>query len=151
WVGMGWYPGMVTYGGMWSYHPWASSFLWMPGFMIHVGGARYDNWGGYRNYYASHPGYVRSRVTYNYTAARPGGRTFSSSAFRSSGSVSAGGRFGNATTSTGSFGSARRFGSPVGSSFGRSSGSFGGSSRTGGSFGGFGGIRNSDRPTSSFG
>jgi hypothetical protein len=160
WVGMGWYPGMVTYGGMWGYHPW-SPFVWMPGFVIHVGGSRYYDYHNYVRYTYSHPGFVRPHTTFNYSAARSTG-SFGSSRFGRS-SFAGGSRFGNSNTSTGSFGSGRRtssFGGSTssgsgrfGSSAGSNSGSFGGSpgsSRSSGSFGGtrsFGDSFSSPRPS----
>ncbi|HZO91771.1 MAG TPA: hypothetical protein VFB38_25870 [Chthonomonadaceae bacterium] len=141
-VAMGWYPGMVTYGGMWSYRPFAASFVWMPGFSINIGGTRYPNYVSYRTYYTSHPGYIRNRVVYNnYTTTRTGsfgaGRmSRQTGSFHPNRGFGTGGTFG-ATGLTGSFGMGRRnatFGG--GSTFGTrrfggsASGSFGGSFRS---------------------
>ncbi len=172
-VGMGWYPGMTYYGGMWGYSPY-SHFAWMPGWYINVGGRRYNEYHSYYNYYRSTPGYVRTGVYYhNYNAPRSVvGRTFGSSGTTGSfGSRRTGGTFGNSTGSTGSFGSGRTSGgynSGFGSRPSTSTGSFGsgrstgsmssspstfGSGRTGGSFsGGSSGISNTPRSgSSSFG
>jgi hypothetical protein len=114
-VGMGWYPGMNYYGGMWGYSPY-NHFAWMPGWYISVGGRRYSDYNSYHTYYTSTPGYFRSRVVYNnYNTARgSAGRTFGS---------------------TGSF-SSRPVGSPGGFGSGRPTGAFGGSAP--GSTGSFG-------------
>ena len=140
-VGMGWYPGMAVYGGMWGYNPY--HYSWMPGFMINIGGARYTTWGGYTSYYSSHPGYYRTAVVYhNYNtglrgpgayrstgAVRSGAGSFgrTSSAFNGGsaphGSFGTGARFGGSVGSAGSFGTGTRAFNPSGSSFARPSGS----------------------------
>ncbi len=146
-VGMGWYPGMNYYGGMWGYSPY-NHFAWMPGWYISVGGHRYSDYNSYHSYYTSTPGYFRSRVVYNnYNTARGiSGRTFGGT-----GSFNRGG----ASGSTGSFGSGRSnpsgtFGSRPTGTFGsgRPTGTFGGSAPgAGGSFG----SRPSGSPGGSFG
>ena len=128
-VGMGWYPGMMYYGGMWGYSPY-NHFAWMPGWYINVGGRRYSDYGSYHSYYVSTPGYIRNRVVYNnYNSPRGmSGRTF--------GSTGSTGSFGRSTGSTGSFGSGRTPGSSstFGSRPATSTGSFG-SGRSNGTFG----------------
>lgn len=148
---MGWYPGMVSYGGMWGYSPYAS-FHWMPGFYINIGGRRYSDYVSYRTYYTSNPGYVQNRVVYNNYGTRATGSFRSSSSYghtgsfgRSSGSFGSSGGFGRsgrssgsfgfnggAAGSTGSFGSGSRSGG-FGSSGASSGGSFGTGGRTAGS------------------
>ncbi len=139
---MGWYPGMVTYGGMWGYQP-GVHFVWMPGFSIHIGGARYTDYVSYHNYYTRTPGYVRTRVVYNNYVAP--GRTGSFGSRRAVGSTGSFG-MGRSSGSTGSFGS---------SSFSRSAGGFGSSSGSNGSFGSrrsFGsGSFGASAPTGAFG
>src|SRR5262249_54776882 len=56
WIGMGWYPGMTYYGGMWGYNPY--SVGWMPGFHIIVGGTPYYSYRSYHTYYTNRGGYV---------------------------------------------------------------------------------------------
>jgi uncharacterized membrane protein YgcG len=154
-VAMGWYPGMAFYGGMWGYYP-HSSFVWMPGFYVHIGGVRYTSYTSYHTYYIHTPGYVRTRVIHTYYPTRGTSRFV----YRSTNRVT--NRSFNTTRST--FNTSRRpFGSPATSvkgSFGqrrtptatKPSGSF--NSRPSGSFnsrpsgGGFGGGRSSG---SSFG
>ena len=120
-VGMGWYPGMQYYGGMWGISPYNP--VWMPGFYINIGGSRYSNYNSYRTYYTSHTNYIPLRTVYNNYGVRSTGSF-------GTGRTSSG--FGNRTGSTGSFGG------------GRSGGSFGGgrSSATG-SAGSFGSGRSS--------
>jgi hypothetical protein len=121
---MGWYPGMMYYGGLWGYSPY-SHFSWMPGFYISVGGRRYSDYVGYHSYYTSTPGYVRTSVVYNYNTTRSAsGRTFGSST----------GSFGRSQGSTGSFGTGRTTGT-FGSRPSNSAGSFG-TGRSGTGFGG---------------
>lgn len=160
-VGMGWYPGMHYYGGLWGYTPHAV-FSWMPGFYVNIGGTRYRDYVSYRTYYNRTPGYVRNRVIYNYSAPRSTGSFGVTRAVNSTGSFGTrrsssgfgsssggGGSFGTRRSgSTGSFGGGsfgtRRsggsgsFGSGSSSGFGGSSGSSFGSGRSsgGGSFGG---------------
>ena len=129
-VGMGWYPGMHYYGGMWGMTPY--SHLWMPGFYINIGGNRYTDYGRYRSYYTTHTNYAPMRTVYSNYGTRSTGSF-------GTGRVSSG--FGNRAGSTGSFGTGRTssgFGNGAGStgSFGsgRSSG-FGGANGSGGSFG----------------
>ncbi len=151
-VGMGWYPGMMYYGGMWGYSPY-NHFAWMPGWYINVGGRRYSDYNSYHSYYVSTPGYIRNRVVYNNYGSPRGmsGRSFGSSgstgSFGSGRSGGSTGTFGSRpATSTGSFGSGRA-GGTFGSRPASSSGGFGtrtpapsgstfGSRPTGGSFGG---------------
>jgi hypothetical protein len=148
---MGWYPGMMTYGGMWGYSPTAH-FAWMPSFYVNIGGTRYNDYVSYRTYYTNHRGYVPNRVVYrNYTPPRRTVTGFggSSGSFGSSRST---GSFGRGSGGSGSFGSARSSGS---GSFGtgRTSGGFGSSGSTfgsgarssgfGSSSGGFGSNRSS--------
>jgi len=132
-VGMGWYPGMNYYGGMWGYNPY-SSFAWMPGFYIGIGGARYTSYTSYHTYYTRNPGYSRVSTVYrNYSTPR--GSVFGS---------------GRAAASTGSFGSRNR--TTFGGSTSASSGSFG-NGRTTGGFGSSNAGRGFSRQTggSSFG
>ena len=134
-VGMGWYPGMHYYGGLWGISPFHP--VWMPGFYINIGGTRYNSYRSYRTYYTTHNNYVPLRTVYNNYSQRSTG---------SFGSGRASSGFGSRPGSTGSFGSGRSsgfggrssgFGSPSGST-----GSFG-SRRTvpSGSTGTFGGGR----------
>lgn len=151
-VGMGWYPNMVMYGGMWSYRPYASSFVWMPGYYYNIGGRRYNSYTVYRNYYTTNRGYTPLRSTFNYSAPRSTG-SFSSG--RSFGSGRTTGSFGSGRSalpgSTGSFGSGRSNNGR--SSGGSGSGSFGsGRAATSGSFGGKSGFGSTTRSSgSSFG
>jgi hypothetical protein len=112
---MGWYPGMVTYGGLWGYHPY-SHFAWMPSFVIQIGGQRYPSYTVYHDYYTSHPGYVRTQRTLNYTVTGSS-RTFGKAG--GGGSFGSGRRFG-ATGSNGSFSGRRPAFGSSGSSFGSS-------------------------------
>ncbi len=148
---LGWYPGMNYYGGMWGYNP-GVHFVWMPSFYIGLGGSRYTSYNTYRTYYTSHPGYVRTTRTFNYSSPRSTG---SFGLGRSAGST---GSFGRSRASAGSFGTGRSAGSTgsfgnrsmsgstsaFGSTATKSSGSFG-STRTRSSFGGgsrsFGGTK----------
>ena len=152
-VGMGWYPGMNYYGGMWGYHPY-SSFSWMPGFYVNIGGSRYSSYTSYHTYYTRNPGYTRLNTVYrNYSSPRVSG-------FGTNRSVGSQGSFGNRNRSsfstapsgsTGSFGNRRTTGGSGNSSSGRgfsqpsgtsgfrrpsNSGSFGGTRSSSGSFGG---------------
>lgn len=114
-TGMGWYPGMMMYGGMYGYSPYHMG--WMPGFNIFIGGSRYNNWGGYHSYYNSHPGYYRPTVVYNNYNTRPRG----SGSYRytgATGSYRPGGATGSYRPNSGSY---RPNG---GGSFSRPSGSF---------------------------
>lgn len=157
---MGWYPGMMAYGGYWGYRPWYPGFSYAPmiGLNFNIGGRPYYGWNSYSNYYRSNPyNRVNVRNSYNYAGVRRSspsafgsGRAGSGSFGRASGSS---GSFGRASGSSGSFGR-----STTGSSgsFGRSTGggSFG-RSTSGGSFGRspgsstFGTAPN--RPSSGFG
>ncbi len=116
---MGWYPGMMMYGGLYGYNPYHTS--WMPGFNIFIGGSRYNSWGGYHSYYVGHPGYYRPTVVYNNYNTRSRG----SGSYRYTGST---GSF-----RTGATGSYRPNG---GGSFSRPSGTF-----NSGTSGGFGAAR----------
>ncbi len=121
-VGMGWYPGMHYYGGLWGispYHP-----VWMPGFYINIGGSRYSSYNSYRTYYTTHRNYVQPRTVFNNYGTRSTGSF-------GTGRTSSG--FGNRTGSTGSFGSGRSTGFGGRPSAG-STGSFGSGRSTG--FGG---------------
>ncbi len=142
-MGMGWYPGMRMYGGMYGYNP--GSFVWMPGFNINIGGSPYYGWNSYHSYYMGHPGYYRPSVVYNNYNTAPRG----TGSYRYTGSYGNNGRnagsFGSRpSTSTGSFGSrpsgsTGSFGSRPSGTFGsRPTGAFGNS---GGSTGSFGGAR----------
>ena len=130
---MGWYPGMVAYGGVWGYSP-GVHFNWMPSFAVNIGGTYYRSYDTYRSYYASNPGYVRNRVVYNNYNTRSTGSwgsgrsAYSTGSFRSSGRSGGTGSFGTGRVSgSGSFGTGRAsgFGSAGGS------GSFGTGSSTG--------------------
>lgn len=176
-IGMGWYPGMSVYGGMYGYNPYHP--IWMPGFYMNIGGSPYYGWGGYHTYYTSHTGYYRtSYVNRNYynTAPRGAGsyrysgstgsyRPGSTGSYRPSGGT---GSFGTGGRPSGGFGNGGFNGSRPSGGFGGGSttmpstrgGSFGGGSSTtmpstrGGSFsGGGGGFSSTPRPSggSSFG
>ena len=148
-VGMGWYPGMAYYGGLWGYSP-GIHIGWMPGFYVSIGGSRYGSYGAYQSYYSTHTNYVTNRVVYNNYNTRSrnnfgsNNRTYQSSGSYGSNRRYNGGGFGSSSGSTGSFGSGRKgsvFGggsSSTGSSSSRTSGGFGssGSSAGSGSFGG---------------
>jgi len=139
-MGMGWYPGMSVYGGMWGYHSYGMA--WMPGFNIFIGGHPYNGWNSYYTYYNHNPGYIRTTYvnrSYYSTPLRGTGSYHYTGSYRSTGS------FGSGTRSTGSFGSTRSTGS-FGSGT-RSTGSFGSGTRTTGSFG----SGSSTRPAGSFG
>ena len=160
-VGMGWYPGMTYYGGYWGARPWAygMGYSAMPGLVINIGGNPYYGWGGYHNYYYSHPYnrvYVRSAPSYRYNSVgRRSASSFGSSGGRTTGSFSSGrrsygssgtsGSFGRSAGSSGSFGSFGRS-STFGQRSSGSSGSFGSSSGSSNTFG-----TSSNRPSGSFG
>ncbi len=149
--GMGWYPGMSSYGGYYGYSP-LSIIGPMVGLHFLIGGSPYYGWNSYHSYYNSHP--------YQRMAPRVVSRTVYTQAARTSFNRSSG--FGSHSFGGGS---SRRFGS-AGTSFGGHSSSSGGSfgSRapsgfsgtnraTSGSFGrspsGFGGSFGSGRRTTS--
>jgi hypothetical protein len=75
-VSMGWYPNENYWGGYWGQRSFVSGGVFVPsaGLYFQIGGSSYQGWGGYRNYYNSHPapyqvGYWNRNV---YTwAARP--------------------------------------------------------------------------------
>ncbi len=151
---MGWYPGMNYYGGMWGYYP-HSSFVWMPGFYIGIGGSRYTTYTSYHSYYIHTPGYVRTTVVHTYYPARGTNRFTSRTTFRSgtNRSFNSGTRRtfnstsrpfgGNSSSNSGSFSTRRTtpsggtFGTrPSGGSFGtRPAGGTSGTRPSGGSFG----------------
>lgn len=147
-VAMGWYPGMMYYGGYWGYNPWrvGLSYSPMPGLYVNIGGHPYYGWNSYHTYYRSTPYnrvVINSRPSFSYNSVgrrAPGTGSFG----RSSGSTGSFGR----TRSTGSGFSASRPGS---SSFGRTSGSTGAFGRSSGSSSSFGRSTNfgtsSNRPT----
>ncbi|HLK59256.1 MAG TPA: hypothetical protein VKU00_22040 [Chthonomonadaceae bacterium] len=137
-AGMGWYPGMSYYGGMWGYNPYGGA--WMPGFYIGIGGHRYTTYTSYHSYYISNPGYIRNTVVYrNYsaprsTAFRTGGGTGSFNSGRSTGSFNSG-RSMPTGSNTGSFNSGRSFTptqSPTRGSFNGGQSGFSNTPRTGG-------------------
>jgi len=140
--GMGWYPGMSSYGGYYGYSP-LSIIGPMVGLHYLIHGSPYYGWNSYHSYYNSHP-YQRiaprvvSRTVYN-QAARTSFNNGSKFGSHSSGS-SNGRRFGSAgtsfgghpTSSGGSFGSRAPSGfrgtnRATPGSFGRSPSGFGGS------------------------
>jgi len=154
--GMGWYPGMSSYGGYYGYSP-LSIIGPMVGLHYLIHGSPYYGWNSYHSYYNSHP--------YQRVAPRVVSRTVYNQAARTSFGHSSG--FGSHSSASHSFGGggSRRFGS-AGTSFGGHSSSSGGSfgSRapsgysgtnraTSGSFGrspsGFGGSFGSGRWTTS--
>jgi hypothetical protein len=55
-VGMGWYPDMVCYGGYYGYHPFIAGGLFLPtlGLAFFIGGHPYYGWGSYHHYYYYH-------------------------------------------------------------------------------------------------
>lgn len=159
-MAMGWYPGMVTYGGLWGYSP-GVRFVWMPSFSVHIGSNYYRSYDTYRTYYTRNPGYVRTRVVYNNYGTRStgswGSRRISggSSTFRAGGGTGSfrpgvsgtsgfrsGGGFRPSSNGTGSF----RPGSSMGG--GGFSGSRPSGGSTSGSFSGNRGFGNA-APTSS--
>ena len=161
-TGMGWYPGMSYYGGLYTpfYRPGLVLNTWTPGFVINIGSRPYYNYNSYTTYYHSNPGYVRTGVSNIYSQPRATryvvhntGSGFNSSRRTNFGSRPTGGSFGSSRRTT--------FGSPTsGSSFGSSTtrprSSFGSgpsgyqsAPRTGGSFGS--GSSGMTRPRSSFG
>ncbi len=130
--GMGWYPGMSSYGGYYGYSP-LSIIGPMVGLHFLIGGSPYYGWNSYHSYYNSHP--------YQRVAPRVVSRTVYNQAARTS--------FNRGT----SLGSGRRFGSAGTASSGRPGGGFG-SRPSGGSFGSRtpSGYRGTNRATSgSFG
>ena len=172
-TGMGWYPGMMMYGGMYGYNPY--NVGWMPGYNIFIGGNRYNSWDGYHSYYMGHPGYYRPSLvytnyntrlrgsgSYRYSGAyrpggatgsyRPGGATGSYRPGSASGSYRPGNSGGSFSRPSGTFNSGAY--SPARPTNGfRPSGAFNsGAARPSGTFnsgatsGGFGG-----RPSGSFG
>ena len=58
---MGWYPGMVYYGGYWGYRPWSYGVTFRPtaGLYISIGGHSWNRWDEYYGYYRYTP---RERV-----------------------------------------------------------------------------------------
>ncbi|GAB4455463.1 MAG: hypothetical protein OHK0029_11620 [Armatimonadaceae bacterium] len=162
-TGMGWYPGMVFYGGYWGYRPWYPGFAYTPmiGLNINIGGRPYYGWDSYRSYYTTN---TYNRVnwrnsnTYNYNSVgrrSPGSGSFGSSA-RSAGSFGRGSSSATRTAgsrSTGSFGNSSANRNTTAS---QSRGSFGSgsatSNRTGSGSNSFGTARNSGSSgSSSFG
>ena len=151
--GMGWYPGMAYYGGLYTpfWHPGLMVSTWTPGFVINIGGRPFTNYTSYTSYYNRTPGYIRPRVVSNvytqpraatFSANRSAGRGYSNSG-ASSGSFGRRNNYGGGSTyPNGGTGAARprsSFGGSSGynSGGGRTSGgSFGGQRSTGGSFGG---------------
>ena len=143
--GMGWYPGMSSYGGYYGYSP-LSIIGPMVGLHFLIGGSPYYGWNSYHSYYSSHP--------YQRMAPRVVSRTVYNQAARTSfnhgaGFGGSGRRFGSAGTSFGGHSSTS------GGSFGsRAPSGFSGTNRaTSGSFGrspsGFGGSFGSGRRTTS--
>lgn len=57
-IGMGWYPNMVFYGGYYSHSAFVAGGVFLPtvGLSIVIGGTPYHSWAGYHNYYIGHPG-----------------------------------------------------------------------------------------------
>ena len=156
-LGMGWYPGMAVYGGMYGYNPYHP--IWMPGFYINIGGSPYYGWGGYHSYYTSHPGYYHTtygsnRGYYN-TMTRGTGSYRYTGTYRSAGSTGSY-RPGSTGTyrpggGTGSFGTGTRSSGGFGSGS-RPSGSFNnGGGFNGGRTGGFGGGATGPSTRGSFG
>ena len=159
-LGMGWYPGMTYYGGLYSpyYQPGMVFHSWTPGYMVNIGGRPYANYRAYSSYYHATPGF--SRVASGgavYTQPRAAryvshGGAFGGRPTGGAGSFSAGrGSYGGANTGDaggtrprGSFG-----GSPAYQNTPRSGGSFGGNSysgrSSGGSFGRGGGFSGGGR------
>lgn len=152
-LGMGWYPGMMAYGGLWGYSPYGAGFNWMPGFYVNIGGRRFNNYVTYRSYYTTNRGYAPMRTVYNYSAARQNsgrgsgafqsGRSRGVSAFGGSsfGSGSVGGRRSSGSFgASGAFGGNRSYGSYNGGqsnagASGYNGGAFGGRRPAGGAFG----------------
>ena len=146
-MGMGWYPGMMVYGGMWGYNPYR--YAWMPGFNINIGGHPYYGWSCYHTYYNSNPGWVRSRVVNNtnYNTAPRGSGSYRYTG--STGSYRSGQLAASFSRPSGSFNSGRfrewqffrrdGFHRP-GFSGGSSGGSAFGGSRPSGGFGGSGSL-----------
>ena len=72
---MGWYPGMVCYGGYWCGGPFVSVGAVFPtfGLFFQIGGAHYGGWGSYWNYCSFHPAPYRVTIVnqnvYNYGGA----------------------------------------------------------------------------------
>jgi hypothetical protein len=154
-VGMGWYPGMLYYGGYWGYRPWVPGLFYTPmvGLNINIGGRPYYGWNSYRSYYTVNTtGRSSWGSSYNYSSVgrrSPGTGSFGRSA-SSTGSFGRGGT-GTASTarnSTGSFGSNNRTSATRSgpSSFGTASNS---ASRTGTGTGSFGSNRSSSGASSS--
>lgn len=56
-IGMGWYPGMCCYGGYWCGTPLWEGGVFVPciGLAFVIGGHHYWGWGGYADYWHSHP------------------------------------------------------------------------------------------------
>ncbi|HLJ55123.1 MAG TPA: hypothetical protein VKT77_08780 [Chthonomonadaceae bacterium] len=141
-VGMGWYPGMHYYGGMWGVTPYNP--VWMPGYYVSIGGAHYTSYNSYHSYYTTHTNYVPMRSVYTNYGVR------STGSFGTGRSTSA---FGRPSGGTGAFGNGRAASGSTGS-FGRGGASGGfGSAPTGGGFGrgASGGGFASPRSQSSFG
>ncbi|MDR3711041.1 MAG: NPCBM/NEW2 domain-containing protein [Capsulimonadaceae bacterium] len=55
---MGWYHGMFYRGGYWSHRAYSNGVALMatPGLVVEIGGARYEGWSGYHEYYRGHAG-----------------------------------------------------------------------------------------------
>ena len=143
---MGWYPGMMYYGGLYSpyYQPGMIFHSWTPGFIVNIGGRPYTNYRSYSNYYHTSPGYAR---------VASGGAVYTqprAARYVSHSGGTGGGFGGSATGNRGSFGAGNRsFGSPgfgsarPRSSFGSGSPTYHNTPRTGGSFGSGGRTYNS--------
>jgi hypothetical protein len=82
-VDMGWYPGMVCYGGYYSHTSFISGGIFLPtiGLSFFIGGHPYYGWHGYHHYYDNHPAPYHVTIVnnnfyhnnYNHFGGRPGG------------------------------------------------------------------------------
>jgi len=63
-VDMGWYPGMVIYGGYYGHTSFIAGGLFLPtiGLSIFIGGHPYYGWHEYRDYYHFHPAPYHERI-----------------------------------------------------------------------------------------
>ena len=112
WVGMGWYPDMVYYGGYYGYEPWSFgvAFDAFPGLYFSIGGRPYYGWNAYHTYYSYHSynrSYVRDGARFGgYNAGRRGSNDFGSRPSQYGGAGGYGGHSGYGGGNAGSTGSA---------------------------------------------
>jgi hypothetical protein len=62
-LAMGWYPGMVVYGGLWA-TSLNAPFVLMPGYYTRIYGWAYQSFFAYRTYTVQHPSVVQTEAVY---------------------------------------------------------------------------------------